>query len=179
MVKELEAHVSSKCQQGAFQNSIVAAHSGTGCFYVHVVSWEKIRMNSFYWFSTGEQQFFSTQLRQVSKSEFAKFVQQLNMQQSGQTDSTYNIQQYWSSLWPTMLRQFARGFRGYEEDVTDSETNFISQHLNDDKIVRWFLQARIALRLEKVDPNVEVSIHAHPCHPLQHRDEFQCLLTQS
>ena len=115
----------------------------------------------------------------ASKSEFAKFVQQLNMQQSGQTDATYNIQQYWSSLWPTMLRQFARGFRGYEEDITDSETNFISQHLNDDKIVQWFLQARIALRLEKVDPNVEVSIHAHPCHPLQHRDEFQCLLTQS
>ena len=39
-----------------------------------------------------------------------------------------------------MLRQFAQGFRGYEEDITDSETNFISQHLNDDKIVRSFLQ---------------------------------------
>ena len=35
-----------------------------------------------------------------------------------------------------MLRQFARGFRVYEEDITDSETNFISQYLNDDKIVR-------------------------------------------
>ena len=35
-----------------------------------------------------------------------------------------------------MLRQFARGFRGYEEDTTDSETNFICQHLNDDKTVR-------------------------------------------
>ena len=34
-----------------------------------------------------------------------------------------------------MLRPFARGVRVYEEDITDSETNFISQLLNDDKIV--------------------------------------------
>ena len=38
MVKEFKTHVPCECQQGAFQNSIVAAHSGTGCFYVHVVS---------------------------------------------------------------------------------------------------------------------------------------------
>ena len=89
MVKEFKTHVPSKCQQGSFQYCVIAFHSGIGCFYVHVVPWEKMpRINSFYRFNIGEQ---CCSLEQVRKSQFNSLILSRN------TLSTFQLQRKWNS----------------------------------------------------------------------------------
>ena len=126
MVKEFKTHVPSKCQQGSFQYCVIAFHSGTGCFYVHVVPWEKTpRINSFYRFNIGEQ---CCSLEQVRKSQFN------NLMLSRNTLSTFQLQRKWNSspfIYRIKILTWLRGFYGqnYEFFTTPLSRKFLEKWL--------------------------------------------------